>query len=162
MASQHTLVAVLLSLSYALQAQETQATKPTDAAKEGRERSLSKTRAQLEARPTHAQVFDHWFKLLVESNAVESETKLLEGKLAAEPGETVTSIILGKLLLRTGKEDRALEVLEGITSKTPEIQGVLGEIYQKLARHDQAARAYEAALPSAITSEAKRALGTAT
>ena len=113
------MAAVLITLSSALQAQETKPSSTSDAAREARDRSLTKTRAQLEQRPTHGPVFDHYFKLLVESNAVESEVKLLESKLAKEAGETTSSIILGKLLLRSGKEDKALEVLDAIASKTP-------------------------------------------
>src|SRR5262245_47564238 len=103
------LVTVLFTI--ALQAQDTRPASSADAAKEARDRALAKTRSQLEQKPTHAQVFDYWFKLLVESNAVEGETAALAKKLEAEPGETTTSIILGKLYLRTGKEEKALETL---------------------------------------------------
>jgi tetratricopeptide (TPR) repeat protein len=125
---------------------------------ESRERALAKVRQQLEQKPTHPSLFEYYFKLLVETNTVDKETEALAEKLAASPGAAAQSIVLGRLYLRAGKEQKALETLDAITTKTPEIQGVLGDIYFKLARHDQAARAFTAALPSAVTSEAKAQL----
>ena len=144
------ILGIFLSLVASLASQESAA--------DTKDRALSKTRQNLEQRPTHAAVFDHYFKLLVESNLVETEIQALDARLKKEPGDATASIIQGRLLLRAGKEDKALEVLDAIGAKTPEIQSVLGEIYQKLTRYDQAARAFQAALPSATTSEQKRVL----
>ncbi len=145
----------LLALSFAqVRAQDAPAAPTT----EPRERALQKARQQLDQKPTHAQLFDYYFKALVENNAVESEITALDAKLSKDAGQAATSIVLGRLYLRTGKESKALEVLDAIATKTPDVQGVLGDIYVKLGRHDHAARAFTAALPAAVTSEAKARL----
>ena len=102
-------------------------------------------------------MFDRYFKLLVERNAVETEVEALQQKLAADHDEA-TVIILGRMLLRTGNEDGALEVLSTVATSSAEVQAVLGDIYLQLARFDAAARAFEAALPAARTSERKRGI----
>ncbi len=146
MARRPLIVPLLLGLALPLAAQETQPLR------------LAKLRQQLEQRPGHAAVFEAYFKALVAANAVEAEITLLEDRLHKDAGETTLSLILGRLLLRANQEDKALLVLDGIATKTPEVQGVLGEIYHKLGRHDAAARAFTAALPAATTSEAKSKL----
>jgi len=128
---------------------------PQDTAPAPRERALAKVRQQLEQKPTHPQLFEYYFKALVANNAVDAEVGALTADLAKDPGQAALSIILGRLYLRTDREAKALEVLDAIAAKTPAIWGVLGDIYQKLGRHDQAARAFTASLPAAVTSEAK-------
>ena len=125
---------------------------------ERRLRTLDRTRQLLAERPAHAALFDRYFKLLVSGNSVDAEIETLRAALEKDPGEQSTSVILGRVLLRAGKEEEALEVFDAIADKTSDIQGVLGDIYQKLARYDSAVRAFEAALPSAKTSEQKRVL----
>jgi len=126
-----------------------------DADTAARERSLDKRRSLLQQQPTHLALFDSYFKMLVASNLVEAEAKTLRDKLAKDKTDTAASIVLGRILLRTGKEEQALEVLDAIPVKTPEIQGVLGDIYLKLGRFDLAGRALEASMAAARTSEAK-------
>lgn len=143
-----------LALACAAFAQETEP--PAPEAEAGR--ALDKTRALLKDRPTHAALFDRYFKLLVEANAVDSEIAALQAGLEADASDQGTALIFGRLLLRAGKEERALEVLDAIPDKTPDVHDVLGEIYFKLARFDAAARAFAGAMPAARTSEAKRVL----
>lgn len=147
MSRNHILVPLLLLIP-ALSAQD-------DTEKVARDRSLEKRRSLLQQQPTHLALFDSYFKILVASNAVDAEIKALQDKLAKDETDSAASIILGRILLRTGKEEQALDVLDAIPSKTPEIQGVLGDIYLKLGRFDMAARALDASMPSARTSEAK-------
>ncbi len=120
-----------------------------------RDRPLEKMRSLLQQQPTHAAIFDRYFTLLVNGNAVDAEIRSLEEKLTKDPDDAAAAIILGKVYLRMGKEERALEVLDAIPQKTPDVQGVLGDIYLKLARFDFAVRALEASMPVARTSEAK-------
>ncbi len=120
-----------------------------------RDRSLDKRRSLLQQQPTHQALFDSYFKLLVTSNVVAEETQALRDKLAKDKADTAASIILGRILLRTGKDEEALEILDAIPNKTAEIQGVLGDIYLKLTRFDLATRALEASMPAARTAEAK-------
>ncbi|MEZ5966498.1 MAG: tetratricopeptide repeat protein [Planctomycetota bacterium] len=144
----HVLVPLSLLLVPALRAQD-------DSESAARARSLEKRRSLLQQQPTHLALFDSYFKILVASNAVDDEVKTLQDKLAKDSADSASSVILGRILLRTGKEEQALEVLDAIPSKTAEIQGVLGDIYLKLARFDMATRALEASMPAARTSEAK-------
>ena len=143
------LVVLSSSLTFALAGQ------PEPGAADARDRPLEKMRTLLQQQPTHAAIFDRYFTLLVNGNSVEAEIAALEGKLSQDPADTAASIVLGKVFLRIGKEEQALEVLDAIPAKTPEVQGVLGDIYLKLARFDLAVRALEAAMPAARTSEAK-------
>lgn len=138
-------------------APQVEAQEPTEAqaTTQRNERALSRTRGMLEARPTHAALFDRFFKLLVETNSVDAEIESLRAKMAAEPDDAV-AVILGRTLLRAGKEDEALEALEGVGAKSAEVQLVLGDIYLKLAKFDLATRAFNAALPAADNAEKKR------
>lgn len=149
---------LFLSFALVLVAPSAQEPPAADASGSPRERALTKVREQLAQKPTHTQLFEYYFKALVANNSVDEEIAALDAGLVKEPGQSATSIILGRLYLRTDKEAKALEVLDGIADKTPAIQSVLGAIYGKLGRHDQAARAFTAALPAAVTSEAKARL----
>ncbi|HLU37772.1 MAG TPA: tetratricopeptide repeat protein, partial [Planctomycetota bacterium] len=126
-----------------------------DGEQAARERSLERRRALLQQQPTHEALFDSYFKMLVASNVVAEETQALRDKLAKDPTDAASSIVLGRILLRTGKDEEALETLDAIPGKTPEIHGVLADIYLKLQRYELATRALEASMPAARTAEAK-------
>ena len=127
-----------------------------EAAAKARDRALSKTKLLLEARPTHAALFDRYFKLLVQNNAVDTEITELEKLVAEDAGNRDSKVILGRLLLRAGREEDALETLTSIEDAPPAVLGVLGDIYFKLARYDLATRAFQGALDGARTAEEKR------
>jgi tetratricopeptide (TPR) repeat protein len=122
------------------------------------EAALQKLRDLLRNQPMHAGLFDRYFKSLVQRNAVDDEVRALESKVGKDSGDVAATIVLGRVLLRAGKEERALDVLEAIPNKSEDVQQALGDIYQKLARFDAAVRAFEASLPAARTTEQKRAL----
>ena len=147
-----------VSITIPLLAALVAAQEPGDDPKRDRdERALRLTRTRLEERPTHAALFDRYFKLLVETNSVDAEVDTLRQRLE-EDGDVSIAVILGRTLLRGGKEDQALDVLDVIPAKSAEIQSVLGDIYARLARFDSAVRAYEAAGPAADNPEKKRML----
>lgn len=121
-------------------------------------RKLQKLRELLQNQPAHTGLFDRYFKQVVASNALEAELEKFAAEVEKTPDAEGPALIYGRLLLRADQEQNALEVLEAIPGRTPEVHQALGEIYNRLARFDQAARAFEAALTGARSAEQKSQL----
>src|SRR5688572_29970634 len=114
MPASHVLIPLSLVFWVALPAQ---VPAPDDGEKVARDRSLDKRRSLLQQQPTHEALFDSYFKMLVASNVIAEETKAWRDKLAKDKNDTAASIVLGRILLRTGKDEEALETLDAIPNK---------------------------------------------